>query len=81
MEATPGLVGVMECGVVKLQLVKVSQHAMDAHALNYIVAPPQWFVLYSLWRMETLRMTMKVDVLIVALLSAVKWDTVLWESQ
>ncbi len=35
LEAAPGLVGVMECGVVKLQLVKVSQHAMDAHALNY----------------------------------------------
>ncbi len=70
----------MECGVVKLQLVKVSQHAMDAHALNYS-CPPQWFVLYSLWRMETLRMTMKVGVLILALLSAVKLDTVLWESQ
>ena len=35
METTPGLVGVMECGVGQLQLVKVSLHAMDAHALNY----------------------------------------------
>ena len=38
MEAAPGLVGVMECGVVLMQLVKVSlhMHAIDSHALNYI---------------------------------------------
>ncbi len=53
----------------------------DAHVLNYIFAPPQWLVLYYLWRMETLYMRMKADVLVLALLTAVTWDTVLRESQ
>ncbi len=53
----------------------------DTYVLNYIFAPPQWFVLYYLWRMETLCMRMKANVLVLALLTAVTWDTVLRESQ
>ena len=44
-------------GMGHLQLVKVSSVTLQRLHFMY---KTQWFVLYSLWRMETLRMTLKV---------------------